>query len=160
MGAVGGFLIKVVFVLPIAVFVLDFVIEKKVFNDRTRLIKYILWILGGVAALILIMLGIKFIFPFFNLEYSFKYWEHFFTLTRGWFQTIIQCIKAVLYTSPFLVLIPIFADKKILTKSSVILGILFYNLYVPSQLFESFLSNILVSVVIRNYSRFSGWIPF
>lgn len=130
-GAILGFLIKVSFILPIFAVFLDFLIEKKIFSDRKKVLKYTGFGLLGLLCLILILILSKFIFPFFNLSYAFGYWEHFIVLDRGWFQTIIQCIKAVLYTSPLLVLTPFFMSKVAFHKTRVfsiflVLAFIFY----------------------------------
>jgi hypothetical protein len=131
-GAVGGFLVKVSFAVCLAAFALDFLIEKKVLSDKRKILKYSLALLGGIGALVLLLLGAKFIFPFFNLAYALKYWEHFAVFKdRGWFQTFIQFAKSLLYTSPLLILPVIFVDKEIWVKTRVFfffifLGLLFY----------------------------------
>lgn len=111
-GATGGFLVKVVFFLPIAVLALDFVIERKIFSDKKKLFKYFLWASGGVALLITVLYLSKFVFPFFNLEYAFGYWKHFAVFGgRHWLQTFIQFMKALLYASPIL-LVPVFLSGR------------------------------------------------
>ncbi len=127
-----GFLVKVVFVLPIAAIAMDFAIDRKVFNDRKKILKYIFWSAVAGIALILILFGIKYVFPFFNLSKAFKYWEHFAVLSgRGWFQTGIQFVKAIFYTSPLLILPLVFINKEIWLKTRVfffyiIFGLIFY----------------------------------
>lgn len=104
-GLVGGFLIKVIFVLPIAAFALDFAIEKQVFKDRKKIFRYLVWVFVGVGGLIAVLFCIRFIFPFFDLGKAVKYWKHFAVFAgRGWFQTFIQFTKSILYTSPLLIL--------------------------------------------------------
>lgn len=119
-GAIGGFMIKLSAILPILAFALDFAIDMRVFSDKKRLIKYFLGIVGTIIFFVLLLLGAKFVFPFFNLEYSMKYWEHFANsssfLGRGWFQTMIQCIKAIFYASPLLILAPFFGGKEMLIR--------------------------------------------
>ncbi len=110
-GAIGGFLIKVSFLLPIIAVFLDFLIEKKVFSDRNKILKYAGFGFMGLVILGLILVFSKFIFPFFNLSYAIGYWKHFIVLDRGWFQTGIQCVKAVLYTSPILLFLPLFMGR-------------------------------------------------
>ncbi|MBA3733313.1 glycosyltransferase family 39 protein [Patescibacteria group bacterium] len=130
-GAIGGFFIKVSSILPICAVFLDFIIEKKAFSDKKKIAKYIGYGLGGLIALFILLILSKFIFPFFHFEYALKYWEHFIALDRGWLQTFIQCIKALLYSSPFLVFIPLLIEKKDLIKTRVlviflVLAFIFY----------------------------------
>lgn len=110
-GGIGGFFIKVSSILPIIAVFIDFLFEIKAFSDRKKIAKYATIGFVGVLLLVGLLIVSKFIFPFFNLQYALKYWEHFVTSNRGWFQTFIQCVKAVLYTSPFLIFIPLFLKK-------------------------------------------------
>ena len=121
-GAVCGFLVKVVFAIPIAVLALDFALEKNTFADKRKILKLILYSALGAVCLVLILILSKFIFPSFNLAYSLKYWEHFANFgSRGWFQTFIQFVKAILYSSPLLLLPLSFIDKDIFKKTRPIL---------------------------------------
>ncbi len=117
LGAIGGFLVKVVFAIPIAVLALDFAIQKNIFSDKRKILKLGMYVVLGAGALVLILILSKFIFPFFNLEYSLKYWGRFADFNdRGWFQTFIQFAKAILYTSPLLILPLVFINKNIFDK--------------------------------------------
>lgn len=132
-GAIGGFLIKVSAILPIFAIFLDFLIEKGVFSDKKRVFKYAGLGILGLLALAAILFASKFIFPFFNLQYSFKYWEHFWTsssfLSRGWFQTFIQFAKSVMYTSPLLILPVFFVDREIWRKTRPLFLFIFIGLF-------------------------------
>lgn len=131
-GAVGGFLVKVSGVLPIFALALDFGIEKGFFKDKKRIIKYALGGVLGILALGLILYLSKYIFPFFNLEYSFGYWKHFAVFgDRGWLQTFIQFVKALMYASPLLILPLFFITKDIWYKTRpfflfIFIGLAFY----------------------------------
>jgi 4-amino-4-deoxy-L-arabinose transferase-like glycosyltransferase len=131
-GAIGGFLIKVSFFLPLAALAIDFAIDKKVFLDKKKLLKYFLWVASVIVFLILVLFTAKFIFPFFNLEYAFKYWLRFAVFKdRGWLQTFIQFIKGILYISPILLLPLLFIDKETAKKLRLFLvflalGMIFY----------------------------------
>ncbi|KND46804.1 MAG: hypothetical protein AB201_03395 [Parcubacteria bacterium C7867-006] len=118
-GAIGGFFIKISSVLPILAVFFDFIIFKKAFTDKKRVFKYTGYGLLGLVLLFVLLLLSKFIFPFFNFEYALKYWEHFIVWDRGWFQTIIQCIKAALFSSPFLILVPLFLTKEDFVKNRI-----------------------------------------
>ena len=132
-GAVGGFLIKVSAVLPIIAIFLDFLIQKKVFSDKKKIIKYVLYAGGGILVLVAVLFLAKLVFPFFNLEYSMNYWKHFANsssfLNRGWFQTFIQFFKAVLYTSPLLLIPVLFIDREIFKKTRAFFLFLFIGLF-------------------------------
>src|SRR5581483_10109856 len=119
-GSIGGFLVKVSGVLPLAAVALDFAIEMKVFSDIKKLVRYIVYAIGVGILLVLILLASKFIFPFFNFRSDLTYWLHFANsssfLGRGWLQTFIQFVKSILYLSPLLVLPLFFATKEIFKK--------------------------------------------
>jgi hypothetical protein len=134
-GLLGGFLIKVSFLLAIGAIFVDFLIEKKVFQDRKKLLIYTGYTILGIIILALVLIFAKYIFPFFNLQKALIYWEHFWTsssfLDRGWFQTLIQCIKSLLFASPFLVLVPFLLKKDEITKlrpfiAFIIFAFIFY----------------------------------
>ncbi len=119
-GAFGGFLIKMSALLPIFAFAFDFAIEKRALSDRKKILKYFLWFSVSLGVLLFLLISSKYIFPTFNLEYSINYWKHFANssgfASRGWFQTLIQFIKAVLYTSPLLLAPLIFIDRAIISR--------------------------------------------
>lgn len=134
-GAIGGFMIKVSGILPIGALFLDFLIKKSVFSDKKRILKYLSLGLLGVLILIGLLLFAKFVFPFFNLQYSLKYWKHFANsssfLSRGWLQTFIQLAKSMLYLSPLLVLPAFLTDREIWKKARpffffIFIGLVFY----------------------------------
>ncbi len=120
-GAIGGFLVKVSAILPIMAFAIDFAIEKDMFSDRRKVLKYSLYFFLGAIFLFLVLFFSKYIFPFFNLKYSLSYWGHFLNsssfLDRGWFQTFIQVVKSLLYASPLLLAPLFFIDKDIWKKT-------------------------------------------
>jgi len=134
-GAAGGFLVKVSGILPVAVFALDFAIIKGFFTDKKRFLKFIgLGVLLALVAVLLLLLA-KLVFPFFPLEKSISYWEHFWNssgfLNRGWLQTFIQFAKSILYASPLLLLPVFFADREIWKKTRpfflfIFIGLVFY----------------------------------
>ncbi len=120
-GAIGGFLIKMSGILPLLAFGLDFAIEMKVFSDRKKIIKYMFFGVFSCLFLVGVLLLSKLIFPFFRLEYSLTYWKHFANSSsffdRGWFQTLIQLVKALLYSSPLFLAPLFFIDKEIIKKT-------------------------------------------
>lgn len=134
-GAVGGFLIKISGILPIAAIFLDFLIERRIFSDKRKILKYFGFGVLGLLTLTALLFAAKFIFPFFNLEYSFNYWKHFANSSsffgRGWLQTFIQFAKSILYTSPLLLLPIFFISKDVWHKIRpfflfIFIGLFFY----------------------------------
>ncbi len=103
-----GFLVKVSFLIVIASFAFDFLWSQKHKLSRGQILKYVGYTVLSVVTLAVILVIMKFIFPFFNLSASVSYWEHFAVGRRDWFQTFIQCIKALLYSSPLLIIVPLF----------------------------------------------------
>jgi hypothetical protein len=83
---------------------------------------------------VLLLIGSKVVFPFFNFHYSLVYWEHFAVFkNRGWMQTLIQFVKSLLYLSPFLVLPILFISREIYQKTRpfflfIGIGLVFYLL--------------------------------
>ncbi|KKP56609.1 MAG: hypothetical protein UR80_C0028G0004 [Parcubacteria group bacterium GW2011_GWB1_35_5] len=175
-----GFLIKVSFVVFIGAFVLDFVIEKKILSDKKRVFRFLGWITGIAVLLILILFVSRFIFPSFRLESSLKYWEHFVSFSgRGWFQTTIQFIKALLYSSPLLLAPLVFIDKEIFKKTRlfsllIFVGLVFYLLLFDFSIgaLDRYLQFLVIPLAIISGAIFSKiidkeekiksgeWMPF
>lgn len=132
LGLVGGFLIKVSFFICIAAIIADFIIEKNIFTDKKKVLKYSFYFISFVIFLGVILLLIRFIFPFFDLSKALKYWSHFAVFSdRGWVQTFIQFAKSLMYISPLLLLPLVFTDKEIWKKVRpmflfLIFGTIFY----------------------------------
>lgn len=111
LGMILGFFIKVSFILAICAIIADFIWEKKSYITKKELLKYLGYLIAGVFSLTLLLVISQYVFSFFNLEKAFVYWKHFAELDRNWFQTMIQVVKAALYTSPFLICIPFFLSR-------------------------------------------------
>ena len=136
-GAIGSFLVKASGFLPILALALDFAIIKGAFADKKRFFKFIG--LGALLAIVLVavMALAKLVFPFFPVEKSLKYWQHFANsssfINRGWLQTFIQFAKAIMYSSPLLILPILFIDREIFKKTRpfflfIFVGLIFYLL--------------------------------
>ena len=129
--AILGFLTKESFVLAIFAFALDFALEKRIFEDRKKFLKYLLGGVFGVFILVFILFLSSFVFPF-KLEWFLLFLPRFFKfIDRGWFQTFIQLAKAVMYLSPLLVIPLVFIDREIIRKTRpfilfIITGLVFY----------------------------------
>ncbi len=111
-----GFLVKISFLLAVGAIIADFLWSKKNSISKGDIMKYAGFLIGGILGLIALLFVVRYVFPFFNLGESIKYWEHFAVLNRGWLQTAIQCFKTVLFASPLLALIPFFSEKKDFSK--------------------------------------------
>lgn len=131
-----GFFIKVSFFLAIASIIADFLWSKKHLLSRNQILKYLSFLFGGIVVLGLLLFLAQYIFPFFDLSKSFEYWKHFFVAQRGWFQTLIQCIKALLYCSPFLVMIPFLASRNVISKTRVFVFFLIFSFIFYIVLFD------------------------
>lgn len=130
--AVAGFLVKVSFLLGLVACGLDYAFEKRMFSNWKKIGTYLLIGLGVVFGFGAVLLISKFLFPYFNLEFSLKYWEHFAVFRgRGWLQTFIQFAKSLLYTSPLLI-IPAFVSGRDIWKKTrplymfIFTGLVFY----------------------------------
>lgn len=109
---IGGFFVKVSFVIAIASLAGDFLWERKNKISKKDFVRYGLAGIGSILFLGLLLFLAQQIFSFFNLSTAFTYWKHFIQADRNWFQTGIQVAKAVLYSSPFLICIPFFLSKE------------------------------------------------
>lgn len=112
LACVLGFFIKVSFALAIGAIVADFLWERKSKITLREAVTYTGWGIVAIGGLIALLLIAQKIFPFFNLSTAVSYWEHFIQSNRNWFQTAIQVVKAFLYTSPFLVVVPFFLSSE------------------------------------------------
>ncbi len=130
LGCIGGFFIKVSFLLALCAIGADFLWEKKGNMTLKQVFVYCAYAMLGLGLLVILLLLAHTVFPFFDLKTSVSYWEHFWTGNRDWFQTFIQCAKALLYTSPFLILLPLLGRREVLTRSKLfiffLLGAVFF----------------------------------
>jgi hypothetical protein len=131
-----GFLVKVSFILAISAIAADFLWSKRHFLTRQQVLKYISFATLGILGLIAMLIMAQCIFPFFNLGSSFVYWEHFIDFHRDWLQIFIQCIKATLYVSPFLICVPLLASREILGKLRVFMFFLIFSFIFYVVLFD------------------------
>lgn len=132
-----GFLIKLSFIIPIGVFATDFFIEKKYFAHKKKMLLALFYGVGGLIGLAGVIYLSQFIFPFFRLEWSMGYWDTFVRFAhRGWFQTGIQFAKALIYLSPFLVLVPLLSTKELFIKNRIFWLFIGYGLVFYLFLFD------------------------
>ncbi|MFA7216939.1 MAG: glycosyltransferase family 39 protein [Candidatus Paceibacterota bacterium] len=131
-----GFFIKVSFLLAIGAIVFDFLWSKRKNLSKKEYFIYGGYILSGAVILALLLFVSKFFFPFFNLEQTLTYWEHFIVFDRNWIQTVIQCVKALFYTSPFIVLLGFFDVPKVLQKTKVFIFFLIFSFIFYIVLFD------------------------
>lgn len=124
--AICGFFVKVSFTLAICAVLADFLWSKKHLLTKLDILRYIVRILISTVILVVILFLSQKLFPFFNLSNSLEYWKHFWVVDRGWFQTAIQCVKALFYTSPLLVLTPLFFKDE---KYSKIRSLIFFLIF-------------------------------
>lgn len=131
-----GLLVKLSFALAILAIIADFLWSKRFVLGQKDIMRIALKSVLGVAVFIALLFIIQNIFPFFDLSRSFEYWKHFWTADRNWFQTFIQCAKALLYASPFLVLVPFLATREIISKTKVFVFFLAGALFFYVILFD------------------------
>jgi len=135
-GLILGIFIKLSFLIAVGAMVADFLWSKRELLDKKTIIKYIIYGLASLAGLFVLIALSRFVFPFFRFEASITYWERFFTLNRGWFQTAIQVAKVILYSSPFLVLIPFFGFKEKFSKIRIFIFFLIFAFVFYVVLFD------------------------
>ncbi len=121
-----GTFVKLSFVIAIGAILADFLWQKRNYLNAKLILKYVGYLAAFFAVFIAILLISPKIFPFFHLDFSLTYWETFVRGNRNWFQTGIQCVKAILYSSPFLILVPFFVPKN---KLKDVLPFIFYLLF-------------------------------
>lgn len=131
-----GFLVKVSFLLAILAIVAEFLWSKKNRITRKDLLKYASFSAAGALGLVAVLFIVTLVFPFFDLSASVTYWKHFLVGDRGWFQTAIQCVKAVLYSSPLLILVPFFGKKEYFTRARPFIFFLFFSFIFYVILFD------------------------
>lgn len=131
-----GFFTKLSFLLAIGAIVADFLWSKKNTFSKQQYIKLLSYIGGGIFLLGLLLFISQFVFKFFNISQSIAYWKHFLVADRGWMQTTIQCVKALFYTSPFLILIPLFKPKLVFEKTKVFIFFLIFAFVFYIVLFD------------------------
>ena len=137
LGVVGGFLVKISFLLVPAAIFADFLWSKRNLITKNDLVKYAGYGILSLIGLGLLLFVLKFVFPFFDLAKPFTYLTRFFDGPRGWFQTGIQVAKAVLYSSPLLVLTPFFGSREIFVKVRVFFFFLLTAFFFYIVLFDS-----------------------
>jgi hypothetical protein len=137
LGIVGGFLVKISFLLAPAAIFADFLWSKKNLITKKDLARYAGYGLLSIIGLGLFLFVLKFVFPFSDFAKPFTYLTRFFEGPRGWFQTGIQVAKALLYSSPLLILIPFFGSKEIFRKVRVFFFFLLFAFFFYIILFDS-----------------------
>lgn len=129
-GMVGGFLVKVSFIISIAALVLDFMIEKRIFSNKKFFLRFLMAGATAAAFLVGILLVSKSLFPSFNFQYALHYWETFVNFSnRNWLQIFIQFAKALLFVSPLLLLPVVFIDREIFRKTRPLFIFIFIALF-------------------------------
>ncbi len=128
-----GFFVKVSFALVICAITADWLWGKKSQMTKKDVLEYLGYGFGGILILIILLFLSQYVFNFFNLSKALAYWEHFANLNRNWFQTGIQVVKAILYTSPFILFVPFFLSKEDIKKIRpfllyIIFGMIFYTI--------------------------------
>ena len=126
-----GFLVKASFILAIGAIAADMLWERRALLMTREAMRYLAIGFGVVLALIVALVVASRIFPFFDLANSIRYWEHFASPHHNWFQVAIQVVKGTLYLSPFLVLVPLWAERADVERVRplvffTIFGLLFY----------------------------------
>ncbi len=125
-----GFLTKLSFAIVVGAMILDYL--SRFLKSRKMLLKYAA-LSGGLLILLgLVLWQAKAIFPSFNLDRTLSHARDSFHLTgRAYLQILIQSVKAIIYSSPLLILPLVFLTKERLNKLRFFaifigLGLIFY----------------------------------
>lgn len=134
-----GLMVKLSFALVPAALVLHYVWTKR--HSITK--RQISFLAGGIAGAVFVavvaLLVARTIFPWFNLQRSIVYWEHFIVFSgRNYLQIVIETLKGLILTSPLLVGLPFFLDKEDRKKAG--------------ELFSFLLCSVLFYLVIFDFS--------
>ncbi len=109
----GGIMVKMSAALVPAALVLDYLWHERRRLSKKLILNIVFSAIGAALLVALLVVVSKFIFPFFNLGRSVVYWEHFINFShRNYLQVVIETCKALMLTSPLLVLLPILHKKE------------------------------------------------
>ncbi|MBI2062824.1 MAG: glycosyltransferase family 39 protein [Candidatus Yanofskybacteria bacterium] len=132
-----GSLTKVSFIIASSAFVLDFLYSQKHSLSRQKLSKIVLIVAGLFALLFLLILGIMYVLPNANVSRPLSYWKHFVVFSgRNYLQISIQFFKALLYSSPLLLLPLLFLTRDLARKLRLFIIFLFLGLTFYLVLFD------------------------
>lgn len=108
-----GFLTKLNFIIAVGAIILDFLIEyRKKFANKKVLIKYGLFTMGFLSLLAMVLVNAKLFFQSYDLSMTIGHVKDFIKFSgRAYLQVLIQVAKAIMYSSPLL-LVPLFFTAK------------------------------------------------
>ncbi|MBI2670127.1 MAG: glycosyltransferase family 39 protein [Candidatus Yanofskybacteria bacterium] len=170
-----GSLTKVSFVIALGAIALDFLYSQKHLLSRRKLFKFASIGIGILASLFLLILGIMHILPNADISRPLSYWKHFVVFSdRNYLQISIQFFKALLYSSPLLLLPLLFLTKDLARKLRLfiiflILGLIFYLVLFDfssgalDRYFQfmivplSVISGVVVSNIFEGQSVYNKW---
>lgn len=128
-----GLLVKISSALGIIAIVLDFIIKERHKITKKYLVNFLMIFGGFVLVLAGLLFVSRFVFEGFSMDKAFAYWDTFVRSfwDRNFFQTGIQFVKAILYTSPFFIFIglsSIYPYRKELSLHHIFIaiGLVFY----------------------------------
>ena len=127
-----GFLTKLSFIIVVGALILDYLSRVYGEVNKKALLKYGVMAGGLLIFLFFVLWVIKVVLPSFNLARTLSHARDSFHLTgRAYLQVLIQSIKAIIYSSPLLILPLIFLNKERLVKLKfffifIISGLVFY----------------------------------
>jgi hypothetical protein len=136
LAALGGFLVKASFVLAIGAVAADVLWTRREQLMTRAMLRYVGYALALGAILALALVISAKVFSFFDLAASIRYWSHFASFRHNWFQTAIQAVKAALYLSPLLVLMPLCATRQDLEKVRPLVFFTIFGLFFYLILFD------------------------
>lgn len=127
-----GFLTKLSFIIVAGALIFDFLFGKMKQIGAKALVRYYLMVGAFLILLVVSLLSAKFLFNSFDLSQTIGHATDYFKISgRSYLQILIQTAKALMYSSPLLVLPLIFVKKADFRKLRplfifLILGLIFY----------------------------------
>lgn len=127
----AGFLIKLSFVLVVGTILIDYLWARYSKMGKREIIFSTLGVFGFGITYALLLYGIKFIYPAFDMSIMMGHAKQFTEEGRNWIQIFVQGLKAIYYLSPLMIIPLFFANKDIFRKTRIffiylILGFIFY----------------------------------
>jgi hypothetical protein len=128
----GGFLLKLSFVLVIGTLLADFLWNNRKGITFKDISKYVIGTFVFGLIYIVLLYFIQFIYPAFNIGFMLGHAEAYAgNIGRNWIQIVIQAVKAIFYLSPLLLIPIVFIDKEIFRKTRLfsiylLFGFIFY----------------------------------
>lgn len=127
----AGFLIKLSFVLVVGTILVDYLWTRFGKVGKREIIFSVFGVFGFGIVYAVLLYGIKFVYPAFDMSIMAGHAKQFTEEGRNWIQIFVQGLKATYYLSPLMIVPVFFINKDIFKKTRIfliylILGFIFY----------------------------------